>query len=229
MNNAWNDGTSLYHFGIQGQKWGVRRYQNPDGTLTEEGKKRYWRSNYKAAKKTQKIGYRSSYDRMLDYQKSSKVVQERSKELLPLASKAKNLYDKLENYSDRVEVRNEANKRALELAKKDPNYDHTEVNEKLNDSIVSYYLYDKNILNKTSSELNKKDSNFKQLQKSYKDTIKAYKQKCNKIADDIIGSYGNNKISGLGTDMTYKELVYYALSKPSVMYMFTYEEDMGRK
>ncbi len=31
----------LYHWGIKGQKWGVRRYQNEDGTLTEEGKKRY--------------------------------------------------------------------------------------------------------------------------------------------------------------------------------------------
>ena len=32
---------SLQHHGIIGQKWGVRRYQNPDGTLTEEGKQRY--------------------------------------------------------------------------------------------------------------------------------------------------------------------------------------------
>lgn len=31
----------LQHHGIKGQKWGVRRYQNPDGSLTEEGKQRY--------------------------------------------------------------------------------------------------------------------------------------------------------------------------------------------
>lgn len=31
----------ISHHGVKGQKWGIRRYQNPDGTLTEEGKKRY--------------------------------------------------------------------------------------------------------------------------------------------------------------------------------------------
>ena len=30
----------LYHHGIKGQKWGVRRYQNKDGSLTYAGKKR---------------------------------------------------------------------------------------------------------------------------------------------------------------------------------------------
>lgn len=41
----------LAHHGILGQKWGVRRYQNPDGTLTEEGKRHksaYITANLKA-------------------------------------------------------------------------------------------------------------------------------------------------------------------------------------
>lgn len=34
----------LQHHGIQGQKWGLRRYQNPDGTLTPAGRERYLNS-----------------------------------------------------------------------------------------------------------------------------------------------------------------------------------------
>lgn len=32
----------LYHHGIKGQKWGVRRFRNEDGTLTEAGKRKYY-------------------------------------------------------------------------------------------------------------------------------------------------------------------------------------------
>lgn len=39
--NDYLEMNELYHHGIKGQKWGIRRFLNEDGTLTEEGKRRY--------------------------------------------------------------------------------------------------------------------------------------------------------------------------------------------
>lgn len=41
-NGCFYSEDEFYHHGIKGQKWGVRRYQNTDGSLTVAGKKRYW-------------------------------------------------------------------------------------------------------------------------------------------------------------------------------------------
>lgn len=41
----------LYHHGIKGMKWGVRRYQKKDGSLTDAGKKRYSESSDEATAK----------------------------------------------------------------------------------------------------------------------------------------------------------------------------------
>lgn len=48
----------LAHHGVKGQKWGVRRYQNFDGTLTSDGKKRY-RDNSNSNKELKEILYLS--------------------------------------------------------------------------------------------------------------------------------------------------------------------------
>lgn len=36
-----DDYTELYHYGVKGQKWGIRRFQNEDGSLTDEGYRHY--------------------------------------------------------------------------------------------------------------------------------------------------------------------------------------------
>lgn len=50
----------IYHHGIKGQKWGIRRFQNKDGSLTAKGGKRYNGSDYKPRKS---IGERISEHR----------------------------------------------------------------------------------------------------------------------------------------------------------------------
>ena len=97
----------LYHWGVKGMKWGVRRYQNSDGTLTDKGKKRYARDArekeytkydeesgkyYKSSKKNKR------QDLEVDASRYVKEDMERTKGLV---DSSKNLSNELKRVNDK--------------------------------------------------------------------------------------------------------------------------------
>lgn len=97
----------LYHYGIKGQKWGVRRFQNPDGSYTQEGKMRYSANPGKA--------YRDKYGELTEAGK--KRNDERAKRFEDLARDTEGKI----NYDKYIQLYDEEEKRVRSLFEKSSN------------------------------------------------------------------------------------------------------------
>jgi len=119
----------LYHHGIKNMKWGVRRYQNEDGTLTPEGRARYGLSEERARDfDSVNVSRKANLAVSTDYQNASKAANAASQ----AASRGGNIADRaaarerakakakidLSNQSD-DEIRQKVNRMNLERQYKD--------------------------------------------------------------------------------------------------------------
>lgn len=89
----------LYHHGIKGQRWGIRRFQNKDGSLTPAGRRRYDEPNVgrnnkqyadKVAKKAKDMGATVSRESKSKEPKKHKIPENKSLHRLKLEEKYRN-------------------------------------------------------------------------------------------------------------------------------------------
>lgn len=109
----------LYHHGIKGQKWGVRRYQNEDGTLTDAGRKRVASLSKKIYKQDSSMeSNRKKLEkqtvRYADYvaRKNARAAKLRKKEYRPLTTRHR--ANRLEYRASKKEARAAAKSTKIE-------------------------------------------------------------------------------------------------------------------
>lgn len=176
---------TLYHHGIKGQKWGRRRFQNSDGTLTSEGKRRYYESNSGGGG----AGIVENFDDKLEEIKSLQTedqIQQKLKELEDIwisvetkVPKANEIDEKKKQLRYIETLQNAANAKMEEL-KKPKNMD-----------TAQQYAKAQNMKKINEFETKKAVQDYKDSQimkKAYEDIDKSHKQAYQKLYDSDTAS-----------------------------------------
>lgn len=185
----------LYHFGIKGMRWGVRRYQNADGSLTAAGKKKYGTKTNFEKVKSAKLKAQGKDPKSIREKERAKANARTQKEIDKYTKKKKN---------KDADIDEEKKTKSI----KDMSDD--ELREKVNRMQLERNAYD---LNRQLSSLNPKQvSKGKQLATEvFNDVVKpaaknAGKTYLERTLNDLLGNNSKDSISVLKKEVETLEL-----------------------
>lgn len=154
----------LYHWGVKGQKWGVRRYQKKDGSLTSKGKNRYRSTNLTAAiarKQNEKV------DKGFNDWKTNTQKRDTAIELGKKATAARMAWESDKGNKGLKEAYNAANKDYKKALRENTTYRKGAVRKAVGQDASRKYL---SAAKKVKKQLDADPSN-KKLQKQYNDLM----------------------------------------------------------
>lgn len=178
----------LMHYGVKGMKWGVRRYQNADGSLTSAGQRRL----YKRVKRAKSDNKRRE---LIRQHLNSEYANDRNKALQDFRNQVKKTAD----YDVKMDI--EVDKLADKMTK--PIYEKElkkwkesigEPSEKDKDKLYEAIKYD-NVYWKAEKQIKDKNPQYRNNEKQQDALWKEYTKKNKKVVDSIVGKYGEKKVT----------------------------------
>lgn len=219
----------LAHHGVLGMKWGVRRYQNKDGSFTALGRSREQKQNFKSIRKAYKKKstnrdnvYNAGEkfrDTATEFAKKS-ITKEDKQKLNDAKKKWLDLVNGAEDFYDSKECKQASAKAYKDtmdyFKKKDPGYLNTIIKnnkgkttnlDKFHDFRKMYEGYEDTAWDAAKEKWSKtqKGQNKKAEQAAWNNYMKMEKT----MVDKWLGSYGNTKLNNLSkSSANYRDLVY---------------------
>lgn len=197
------DDDTLQHHGIKGQKWGVRRFQNTDGSLTSKGKSRYGDTSdlYKAKKSARSEAIQSRRERMKARMEFGRALHDEPSKLKETRDFQNKMLVKKSDDWDKSIAKSKEKQQAYKDAKKAYN---DEYKKNLEETRSKATLKDKLLYNDaTRNRAAKLMTKYKDM--SYEKATKTAQKEANRNTAIVLGAYGAVAVGALVAAQKTKE------------------------
>lgn len=204
----------LYHHGIKGQKWGVRRFQNADGSRTAAGKKRESMTRKKAtAENAEKLVGMIKSGRGVDSEEYKRVVNSVVKG--GVDSEFDKMMGESKKYADKLHADADANyypklNRYSTIAGNASADRHGETDPAARDATIKAFVYDdldQGMYNSYDYYLCAKGTDPNKFNKEYAKVLKRARSEAERVAGDLLGDKADEPVEYYRQQTTAKKVL----------------------